>query len=893
MEFLRILFSRCTAVFHKKRLDEELDDELRAHIDFAIEDNLRRGMSQEFARAAALRDFGGVTQTRERYRIQRGMPFMEIAWQDITFGLRQLRNNLGFALTAILSLALGIGATVSVFSITYAVLVNPYPYEDADRIVYPLLRDSSGKLQWPDFTSAQLHELAKLHAVDKLSGRMVKNLTLTGHDVPENITASCLTGDTLPMLGMSPLLGRNLEPSDSPYGQEPQPVVMLRYKFWQRHFNGDPAVIGQTLELDHKQYSIIGVTQSRFGWGGNGGNIDVYLPQKISNDLPSALTFFVNMKLRPGVSRATANAELQPMLERFAQETPNDFPKHFTVELQRMKDGTIRELGSILYLLFAAVALLLFIGCANVSILLLARGTARQHELAIRSAVGAAASRIFRQLLTEALLLSFAGAALGVFLAYSTLSVIVAWLPTSAFPNEANFHVNIPVLMFSVGLALITGVIFGVFPALQLAKPEINQVMQAGTHKVAGTVRGKNLHRVLITGQIALTLLLLTAASAAIEGFVRMMRVPLGYEAHNVMSVGIPIRENTYTQWAERANYFERLREKVDELPDVVSASLSTNANPPNNGWNQTFELLGKPAEEGQKASVNFVDQSYFNTLHIPLLQGRIWNQTEIAHGATLVLVNQTFAKLYYPDGNILGHSLKIPTLKSTPPYAVAEQGSDGWMQIIGIVADALNDGLDKPIRPAIYMPYDTVMFMGVQILIRSRNDPQSILHSIKQQIASVNPDQQVVLGNGGLLETSIKLEPEWARGRLISSLFAVFAILALALAAAGLYSVVSYSVVQRTNEFGIRMALGAQRSDVFKSVLSSAGGGVGIGVGIGLVLSLSLDHLISHWIQNSTHDAFAIMIAALLLLTVATLACLRPALRAASVDPMTSLRCE
>jgi putative ABC transport system permease protein len=893
MEFLRVLVSRCTSFFHKQRLDRELDEELKAHVDFAIEENLRRGMSEEDARTTALRDFGGITQTSEQYRIQRGLPFIEIAWQDVAFGLRQLRKSPGFALTAILSLALGIGATVSVFSITYAVLVNPYPYADADRIVYPLLRDHSGKLQWHDFTGTQFHQLEKLHSMEKVSGRIVRSLALTGHDVPENIAASCQTGDTFPMLGVPPLLGRNLGPSDSPYNQEPQPVVMLNYKFWQRYFNGGPSVVGQTLELDHKKYTIVGVTQSRFGWGGNGGKIDVYLPQQVSDDLPSAITFYAYMKLRPGVTRATANAELQPLLEQFVKETPASFPQHFTVEFQRLKDGTIRELGGTLYLLFGAVSLLLLIGCANVSILLLARGTARQQELAVRSAVGASASRIFRQLLTESLVLSSTGAALGVLLAYTSLGLIVTWLPPTSFPNEAQFHVSIPVLIFSVGLALLTGILFGVLPALQLAKPEINQVMQAGTHKVAGSMRGKSVHGALIAGQIALTLVLLTAASAAIGGFLRMMRVPLGYDPHNVMSVNILLHENSYAQWAERVNYFERLREKVAELPDVESTGISTNATPPDSGWNQTFELLGKPSAEEQKAAIHFTDQRFFDTLHIPLLQGRIWSRAEVAHGATLVLVNQTFARLYYPNGNILGHSLKAPALKSDPPYVLTGPGSDSWMQIIGVVADSLNDGLDKPVRPAIYMPYGTFMITGTQILIRSRVDPRSILHSVKQQIASINPDQQVVIHNDGLLEAEIKQEPEWARGRLISNLFAAFAVLALALAAVGLYSVTSYSVVQRTNEFGIRMALGAQRHDVFKSVLSSAGVSVGIGVGIGLTLSISLGHLISHWVAISTNDPIVITAASLLLLTVAILACLQPARRAASVDPMTALRCE
>ncbi len=891
MDFLRVLLSRWSALFRRRKLDQELDEELQMHLDLATEEHIRRGLSEEDARAAARRDFGGLTQTRERYRVERGMSLLESSWQDLRFGWRQLCKNPGFALTVIFSLALAVGATVSVFSITYAVLVHPYPYADADRIVYPMLADRLGRLEWAEFTGAQVRELAKMDVVEKLSARINRSMALTGHDFPESIIASYQTGDSFPMLGVPALLGRNLGPADSPEGREPQPVLMLRYKFWQRHFNGDPGVVGRTLELDHKEYTIVGVTGPRFGWGGNKGNIDVYLPQKLSNDLPANVSFYVFFKLRSGITRAAADAELQPLFEHFAKETTDNFPRQFSVKVQRMKDGTIRDLGAALELLFAAVGLLLAIGCANASILLLARGTSRQHELAVRSAVGAGAGRIFRQLLTESLLLSFAGTALGVVFAYSTLGGIVAWLPVNSFPNEANFHINITVLVFSAGLALLTGVLSGVFPALQMIRPEINQIMQAGTHKIAHSVRGAKVHGALIVGQIALTLLLLTAAGAAIEGFVRMMRVPLGYDPHNVMAISIPLHENAYTQPAERVHYFKRLREEVAALPDVVAVGISTNATPPNSGWNQTFALLGKPSDEKQKALIHFVGSEYFGTLQIPLLQGRLWDAAEVERGATRVVVNKSFATRYYPDGGALGHSLKVPGLKGQPPGLLAVPESDGWMEIIGVVSDSINDGVDKPTQPAIFMPYGTFMGMGTVLLIRSRSNPDSILQSVRKQIAAVNPDQEALVNGDGQLETLIRQEPVWAQARLISGLFAAFAGLALLLAAVGLYSVVCYAVVERTSEFGIRLALGAQRGDVAKIVLASAGVRVGLGMGIGFGLSFGLSRMTAHSGKSSWEDPLVIVIVCLLLVLVAAVACLLPASRAASVDPMTTLR--
>jgi putative ABC transport system permease protein len=807
--------------------------------------------------------------------------------QDVRFAMRQFQSHAGFTLTAILSLALGIGATVSVFSIVYAVLMNPWPYAGADRICTISLLDRAGNDgNWSGLTGPQIRQLRRAHSVEDVVGINEWSLTVTGSDVPEDVQGIYLTPSAFQFLGVPAMLGRSFFPSDAPDGQEPQQVVVLSHKFWQRHFNGDPSVVGKPIRLVHKTYTILGVMPPRFTWSDG----DVYLPL----NLPSSptITYGALIKLKPGVTHAAAAAEFEPLFQQFAKETPNHFPKQYKLEVRNISYYYRHNLGGTLALLFGAVALLLAIGCGNVSILLLARGTARQHEFGVRSAVGASGVRIVRQLLTESLLLAFAGAGIGVLLAYQSLGWIVARLPEYSFPHEADFHINVPILLFSVSLALLTGVVFGLFPALQLAHPRISQTLQANTRKVAGTVRGKHFHNTLIAGQIALTLLLMTAAGAAIEGFVYMMRVPLGYDPHHVMSVGIPVHDNTYTSVAERVNFYEQMRTKIGALPEVTSTGISTNATPPSNGWEQAFEVLGRPAGEEQTARLNFVDPGYFTTLRMPLRHGRLWDETEIRHSAPLVLVNETFVRRYYPNGEILGHSVKVPTLKNEPPYTIAAPGSDGWLQIVGVVGDAPDDGLDKPVKPAIFVPYSLYMWMHTQILVQSRVDPQSILHGVRQQIATVNADQQA---NGHVddLEMWIQREPEWARGRLISILFGAFAALALVLAAVGLYSVVSYSVVQRTNEFGIRMALGAQKKDVLWNVLRAAGVSVGSGLLAGLALSLGLNRLISRWVENNAHDPWLILVASVVLLGTAGVACMIPSWRASSVDPMTALRCE
>lgn len=811
---------------------------------------------------------------------------MQTLLQDFRYSLRQLFKNPGFALTAILSLALGIGATVSVFSVIYGVLMHPFPYPDVDRIGNLSIRNTRGILFDAEFTGPQVRDLRQVHAFENLATWRLTNLTMTGEGIPENVFAYYGIGETFPTLGVPALLGRNLGPSDSPDGQEPQPVVELHYRFWQRHFHGDPAILGKTVELGHKKYTIIGVTRPNFteGWG-----TDVYLPEEIGSIRDAG----VMVKLRPGVSWDAANAELTPLLERFAREEPDNFPRKFKVDVRPLTYEIGENMGGTLYLLFAAVAMLLAIGCGNVSILLLARGTARQREFAVRAAVGASSFRIVRQLLTESLLLAVTGTGLGILLAYRLLALIVAWMPEHLFPPDVAIRINTPILLFSAGLALVTAVLFGLVPALQMAKPEISQVMQSSSNKTAGSVRGKRLHGTLVAAQIALTLLLLTAAGAAIQSFMRLTHVPLGYDPHNVVAVDIPLQENAYTTWQGRVNYFEQLRASIATLPEVTSTAISSNATPPYIGWLLRFDLLGKPAAspEAQTSRVAFVGPGYFSTLHMPLLQGRIWNSAEIEHGALLVLVNQSFVRRYSVDGNILGHSLKFARLYNNPPRTFTAPGADGWLQVIGVVGDALNNGIEKPVEPAIFAPYSLQLWMGTSFLARSHVAPEILERSIRRQLATVNPDQ----GTDKIedLETEIRQEPVWARGRLISALFAGFSILALVLSAVGLYSVSSYAVAQRTNEFGIRVALGAGRAHVFRIVMASAVVSVGIGIVAGLVLSIGLNRFISSWVGNTTDHPWIALGVSFLLLAVAAMACLVPARRALAVDPMTALRRE
>ena len=399
---------------------------------------------------------------------------MPILLQDLRFALRQIFRNLGFSLTAILSLTLGIGATVAVYSILYDAVLHPWPYAGIDRICDVWITDNAGRDWTWDLTGPQIRQLRQTHAVEDVVASSFSNQAITGSDVPDDVRLIEMTGSHIQFLGLPPLLGRYFVPSDAPDGQDPQPVAVLSFKFWQRHYRGDPAVVGKTIQLNHKTYTILGVMPVRFTWGDG----EVFVPMKLASD--QTHRYGTKIKLRPGISFAAAEGEFRPLFQEFDRQTPNVFPKQFKISVRGLADTYTRDLKKTMFLLFGAVALLLAIGCGNVSILLLARGTARQHEFAIRSAVGASGFRIVRQLLTESLLLSLTGAGLGIFVAYRTIGFIIPRLPEYSYPYEADFHINLAVLFFSVGLALLSGIVFGLFPALQSARPEISQVMQAG-----------------------------------------------------------------------------------------------------------------------------------------------------------------------------------------------------------------------------------------------------------------------------------------------------------------------------------------------------------------------------------------------------------------------------
>jgi putative ABC transport system permease protein len=542
---------------------------------------------------------------------------MQSLISDLRYSARELRKRPSFTLTAVLSLALGIGATTAVFSVIYAVLIDPYPYPDADRMMEIHLLDKEGNDRVTGYSGPEIAQLRRLTSFESVVAMQGWSLTTTDGDLPEDVRSLSISPESPNHWGVPAMLGRWLIPSDAPPGAEPQAIAVLGYKFWQRYFRGDPHVIGRTIRLVHQPYQIVGVMPPRFQWGEN----DLYRAAKVTQD-PN-IGFGVSLKLRKGVSVAQANSELQPVAEKLAKERPAFFPTSFRVSLQSIVDVYARPLGETLYVLLGAVTSLLLIGCGNVSILLLARGIERQHELAVRAAVGADRIRILRQLLTESLVIAVAGSALGLLIAWRGLALIVAFLPRYSFPAESVIRINIPVALFSIGLAFAATIVFGLWPALQISRPSLAQLLQNGMRRIVGDTHARRTHGVMVGAQVALTMLMLTLAGTAGKAFLRLVNSDLGYDPQNCISLGIPLHDNSHLAWQDRAEYFEQLRAKMASIPQVAAAGISANATPPANGNDIRVEFMGRSDVGTPELRLNFVSSEYFSLLRIPLLQGR------------------------------------------------------------------------------------------------------------------------------------------------------------------------------------------------------------------------------------------------------------------------------
>jgi predicted permease len=881
------------------RTRSDVEEEFRSTLDAYQDHLIHQGRSTEEARRQARIHLGQPAAQYDTYRDAIGLRLFDELGGDILYGLRALRRNPGFGVVAVLSLALGIGATTAMFSLIYAVLLHPFPYADADRIMNPhfVKTQHPDVFQWFTLSEAQLDDLRLAAPVESVLGFSTGNLEITNDGLPEDISGVYLTENAEAFLGVHPLFGRMIEPFDAGH-----PVVVLNYGFWQRRFGGDPHVVGRTLDIDHAPYTIVGVMPRSFAFNDIAGVGDVYLPASLVRAVANgpAPSYLPWIKLRPHVTVAAATGALEPIV-REIMKIHSVASLAWHLRLQPIIVPYQQDLGHTLALLLAGVVLLLIIGCANCSILLLARGRRRQHELAIRTAIGASRWRIVRQLLVEALVISCTGAVLGVAASY-WLARLPLLLSPDSFPAESVIRINASVLAFSVALALFCGILFGLAPALRLSR---NDPARALSGRQAGSivVPARRRWSVLIAAQVALTLLLMATAGTAIRGFLRLRQMPLGYDPANIMQIGISLHVQNPDEWSRiesreaRAAYIEQIRQKIASVPHVSLVAAGLGATPPDADVQSSFIVDGSGEGEQPQARVMLVDQHYFATLRIPLLQGRVWNADENSRGDFIAVVNHAFSTRYLSSRPAVGRQLRIPGLTAHLSYQVVSAQSTAWREIIGVVGDARNDGVDQPVRPAIYIPYTAATRAWAQFLVRTEGDPLTYLHSIRAAIASVASDQQIsnsvsAFDGTFTLSEAIERDPQYSRQRLFSILFGVFSAMALGLALVGIFSVVAYSVAQRTTEFGVRLALGASRTQVLWIAARIAVVSAAAGMVIGLAFDSFLGAFLAHWMQ-SAFAAGSLFAAAGLLALSALLACLLPARHAVAVPPAEALRYE
>ena len=807
---------------------------------------------------------------------------MSVLFSDLAFSLRQLIKHRIYAITAIVSMALGIAATTAVYSVLYGVLIDPYPYRDANHIALVNLYGKQGSEGDIPFTLAEIQQLRKAKSVAEVMARRSVTMTATGGDLVTTARTYQFSGNGLDFMGAPAMMGRLWTASEVPEGVAPPPVAVISFLFWKSHFGAAPDVIGKILELNHQKYTVIGVVGPRFTWGDG----DVYLP--LPANIAPQDRFQILIRIRPEATLGAATGEMDGFVRQIAHDHPEMFPRdRFEIKVETLNDSLLGQFKGTLFLLFGAVALLLLIGCGNVSILMLARGTARQQELGMRAALGATRLRIVRQLLTEAVLLSVSGGALGMGLAYLAIRLIVGLLPEYSIPHEVVISLNIPVLLFSAAVSVATGIAAGLAPALQFSRPHLNVILQAGDSRTT-TSRGTKVRSGMIVAQVALTVLLLAGAGAAMRTFLEAYTARLGFDPHNSLLMFLEVPERTYTTWQTRTQYLDALTEKIKATPGVVDAAAFNGGLAPEGMWRQPVHLVGSPADDGRQAGVMLVSAGYFSVLHIPLLQGRTITREEVLRGAHLTVVSQTFAQRYLPGVNPIGHQVVPVALQHGFPQALNAPNPEQPYEIVGVVADVRNDGLHQPIQPQIYVPSTMLMFPGMSFLVRTAGNPRLAVHDIGNGMRAL--DQNQAVSQEYAFEDFLSMFV-WSHDRFISILFAVFSAVALGLAAIGLFSVVAYTVEQRTREIGIRMALGAPRLSVLLLTLTSIAWTTGIGILLGIGLSIGLNDSVHKWTQSSMRDAGVLSIISGVFVLASVLACIVPARRAIRVDPAVTLR--
>jgi putative ABC transport system permease protein len=799
---------------------------------------------------------------------------MDTLLKDLRYGVRNLWKRPGFTAIAVLALALGIGANTAIFSLVNAVLVQPLPFPEPDRLVWVWgnirnggNRASVAPLDYLDYRqqNTTFEQFAATFSIPV-------HLNLTGSGEPERLSSAGVTGNYFDALGVKPLMGRTFVLADEKTGNDQ--VAVLSYKMWQTRFGGDPSILNKTIALDGRSCAVIGVMPKDFNFP---ADAELWVPMNFDRypGMKQRKAHFLRPigRLKPGVTLAQAKADTDAIAQRLAEQYP-DTNQGWNLRLVSLREQLVGMTKPTLFILLGAVGFVLLIACANVANLMLVRAADRQKEIALRSALGASRIRIVRQMLTESILLALVGGTLGALLATWGVDLMVA-VSAGNLPPTAQVKIDATVLGFTLLISLGTGVLFGLAPALRSLKLNLCDSLKEGGRSGGEGARRNRTRSALVVLESAVAVVLLIGAGLLIRSLIRLQNVTPGFDAHNVLTMRLDLPEEKYSTAEKMANFFQQLETRVGGLPGVESVGLISELPLSGQPNDIPYTVEGRPPEQGFDDDFRRVNKQYFQALRIPLLRGRNFTDQEVRQSARVVVISDLLAKQVFHNEEPLGKRL------------IMGIGGNAF-EIVGIVGDVRHSALENDPAPAMYFPTYEGSWMSV--VIRAQGDPANLAAAVRKEVKTIDPDQPIA---------AVKTMDEWLKTstsnqRYRTSLLALFALIALVLAATGIYGVMSYSVTQRTHEIGVRMALGAGRWDVLKLVVGQGMSLVLLGVAVGLIGAVALTRVMSSLLYEVTpKDPLTFTAVALFLLLVAFIACYLPARRGTKVDPLEALRYE
>ncbi|HEY3662967.1 MAG TPA: ABC transporter permease [Chthoniobacterales bacterium] len=810
--------------------------------------------------------------------------------QEIRHALRLLVKNPLFTLVGVLTLALGIGATTAVFTLVNALLIKPMPYEDPAQIVLLFEHFRDQHLDTIPVSPPEFLEYKTLKSFDKLAAFDTTTFNLSEGEPPERIFGATVSADLFPLLGVQPVRGRTFRPEECAVGRDD--VIVISERLWRRKFDRDPRVLGSKIMADGRAFTVVGIMPASFEFplplfnvtGAQfGEQADIWQPLGFKDaelKRRGSRSYGVIGRLAPGVSAQQAQAELDTVVRGMRTRFKDNYPQSdsFGATLYPLKEQVVGGMKPLLLILSGAVALVLLIACANLATMLLARATARQREMAIRVAVGASRARLLRQALTESVGLAIFGGAVGILLAIWAIDLVKS-IGTQTIPRLSEVHIDLTVLLVTLAIAIGTGLLFGLVPGLASGRPDLTEALKEGGRGSTSSRRHNRLRNALVIAEVALALVLLTGAGLLLKSFVRLQNVNAGFNAQHVLTAEISLPALRYPDKTAQANFFAELDRRVAALPGVTHAGLTIIL--PMSGVNSdsSFMIDGRPVDDahpGPDEEIRLISPDYFRTLEIPLVKGRFFTAADKLDAAPAVIINRALAQRYWPNEDALGKRMQLPTREGPV-----------WATIVGIVGDMHHRGLDQPVKPEFYVPLAQGPYPAVILVVKSSQDANSLTSALRSTVQTIDPS--LPIAHVRTLEQVIA--DSVAPRRLSVVLLAVFAGVALVLASVGIYGVMSFLVVQRTHEIGVRMALGAQRFDVFRLVLAHAGALIGTGTILGLVVALASTSVLHSVLYDvSALDLPTFIFVTFTLAVVAFLASYIPARRATRADPMIAL---